>query len=407
MCVPPIPVQAIFIDRDAVREPLAIRIRERAGNVPVEIVDEKTASSLFDRMRISKGKQVLYVTRFRGEPVKPCPATAAPYLCCRYTVINTIQQCPMDCTYCILQTYLDSPVITLRADVDTVFGNIDRLLSSQPDRLIRFGTGELGDSLALDGLTGLSDGFMKFFSGKRNAVLEFKTKTDRIGRLLHLKPKNAVVSWSLNPQLVIGNEEFHTAALSERLDAARKCQEAGYPVGFHFDPVLFFQNWEREYDEVLRLVFEHVDASRIAWISLGTLRFPVPLKEIMQERFPKSRIAFAEMVRGPDGKMRYPRPRRIALYRRIHDFLKAKQQDLFIYFCMEHPSVWDAVTGSHPETNEELDFWFAQSLFKRFPELDISEPRRESYIPSGTTMDGRILRSREALKSGLTSTDGS
>jgi spore photoproduct lyase len=290
----------------------------------------------------------------------------------------------MDCSYCILQGYLESPVVTLFANVDSAFQNIDRFLSEQPDRLFRFGTGELGDSLALDELTGLSECTIGFFSGKRNAILELKTKTNRIIRLIALKPKNTVVSWSLNPQSVIDREEFRSAPLLARLEAARKCQDAGYLLGFHFDPVLFYRGWEEEYKDVVRRIFQHVEGSRIAWISLGTLRFSPALKEIIQKRFPKSRIICEEMIRGLDGKMRYPRPRRIEMFNVLYDLFKANQPELFVYFCMEHPAVWDAVTGSHPESNSELDFWFARSLFERFPELKIPAPKSEAYVSFNT-----------------------
>ncbi|HEX9933888.1 MAG TPA: hypothetical protein VGB38_01725, partial [bacterium] len=259
------------------------------------------------------------------------------------------------------------------------FKQIDGLLLEQPNRLFRFGTGELGDSLAIDALAGLSEPYADFFSKKKNAVMEFKTKTDRVDGLLRFQPKNAVVSWSLNPQSVIATEESGSSSLEDRLRAAARCQEKGYVLGFHFDPICDFKGWEEEYEGVVRQLFEHVDASRIAWISLGTLRFPPSLKGTIEERFPGSRVVYQEMVRGLDGKMRYPRPRRIELYRRLYALLTERRPDLFLYLCMEHPPVWDAVFDRHPESNAELDFWFAQNVYFRFPELNATKPIRDFY----------------------------
>jgi spore photoproduct lyase len=42
----------------------------------------------------------------------------------------------------------------------------------------------------------------------------------------------------MNPQQVIDLDEHGTASLSERLLAARRCQNAGYRLGFHFDPIV-------------------------------------------------------------------------------------------------------------------------------------------------------------------------
>jgi spore photoproduct lyase len=373
-------IQRILIDLRVREEPLTLQVLANRGSIPVEWVDEETAERTIGHISLSQGKRLLYLTRFPGDLVKPCPATSGPYLCCRYTVINQIRQCPMDCTYCILQGYLESPVVTLYADTDSVFIQIDKLLSDQPNRLFRFGTGELGDSLVLDDLTGLSERIVNFFSNRKNAVIELKTKTDQVERLLPLHPKNTVVSWSINPQSVIDREELHSAPLAGRLNAARMCQDREYFLGFHFDPILYYEGWSVEYEDVIRHLFERVDGSRIAWISLGTLRFPPALKDVIQERFPKSRIGSEEMVRGLDGKMRYPRPRRIEMLRRIYGQIMDKRPDLFVYFCMEHPSVWERVAGMHPASNGELDFWFAQNLYFRFSELNATKPVRSDYV---------------------------
>ena len=78
--------------------------------------------------------------------------------------------------------------------------------------------------------------------------------------------------------------------------------------------------------------------------------------------------------------MRYPRPMRTEMYQKIFRWLKEMDPDIFIYFCMEPPAVWEKVMGTCPESNEELDFWFANSLRERFSDLDMDEPRREDYV---------------------------
>jgi spore photoproduct lyase len=285
----------------------------------------------------------------------------------------------MDCTYCILQDYIERPVVTLFVNLRSIFKEVDALLSEQPKRFFRFGTGELSDSLVLDDLTTLSKDYVLYFSGRPNTLIELKTKTDNIQNLQDLTPQNTVIAWSVNPQSLIDSQEFRTSNLEERLKAARLCQDKGYLLGFHFDPIVFFQDWEKQYRKVVDRIFACVEGSRIAWISLGSLRFPPSLKAIVQRRFPKSRIIYEEMIRGLDGKIRYPRPLRSEMYRKIFDWLKEKDPSLFIYICMESPVVWDHVMGTHPLSNAELDFWFARSLYARFPELEMEEPDLKFY----------------------------
>jgi spore photoproduct lyase len=275
----------------------------------------------------------------------------------------------MDCVYCILQNYLDRPVITVHVNLDEILGQAGALLDSNPDRFFRLGTGELTDSLALDPVTEVSRDLLQFFGPKKNALLELKTKTDNVGILLTRPERRAVVSWSVNPPGVIGEEEHLSASLDARLSAAKRCAEAGFLIGFHFDPILYFSGWEKAYDGLVDRMLTETDPRRIAWISLGSLRFPPALKNVIEGRFPKSRITAAEMIRGLDGKMRYPKPLRVEMYRRIFARIREKSDGVFVYFCMESPDVWERVMGQAPGSNGELDGWFTESLKNRFQEL--------------------------------------
>ncbi|MBN1779835.1 hypothetical protein JW948_01795 [bacterium] len=379
-------IDRIVVHPEARSCALTERILSNRGDIPFTVADSVKPHSL------REGKRTLFLTQHSGQRVKPCPATASPYLCCQYTVIHSCMQCPMDCTYCVLQDYLESPVIELNVRTDIIFGQIEAMLADQPHRFFRFGTGELGDSLALDALTGLSGDFIDFFSGRRNALIELKTKSVQIGHLLQHDPGHTVISWSVNPESVIRAQEMHAPSLQARLDAARQCQETGYMLGFHFDPVLYFEDCVVQYRDVVRRIFGSVDSNRIAWISLGSLRFPPSLKSVIQTRFPGSRIVYEEMIRGLDGKLRYPRPMRMELYSALHHEIQKADPDVFVYFCMELPRVWERVTGRSPAGNAELDLWFARSLHERFgSELNMEQPRSDAYTPDKPPFSDRTF----------------
>jgi len=376
------PVDRILLDPAAENHDMTARILGKLGDVPVCTVRPETLEKEIGPMPIHRGKRILYLSVHPGDMVKPCPGTGSPYLCCRYTVINQTTQCPMDCTYCVLQTYLEHPFITIFVNTGDVFDAIDRLLEKQPERLFRFGTGELGDSLALDPVTGFSADLLGYFSGKRNCIIELKTKTDQVETVIAHPVSHAVISWSVNPPDLIAGQEFHTASLNERLDASALCQDHGFLTGYHFDPIIFTEGWEKMYEAVVDAIFSRVDGSRIAWISLGSLRFPPSMKYHLQKRFPAGMIGFQEMVRGMDGKFRYPRPLRTAMFRRIYRRIREHDAGVFVYFCMEPPWVWRQVTGDAPASNSDLDYRFARSLARRFGHLNLDAPSREAYRPA-------------------------
>ncbi|MDO9547565.1 MAG: DNA photolyase [Candidatus Marinimicrobia bacterium] len=332
-------------------------------------------------------KTILLLTRSQGDIVKGCPGTDKSYLCCNYQVINQTQNCPMHCSYCILQFYLNQPATVLYTNYDDIFVELKQKITRQPKRFFRIGTGELGDSLAIDGTILFAEQAIRVFAEMPNTLLELKSKTADIDDLLHLEHNgHTVLAWSLNPQEIIHQNELKTAQLIPRLAAAQKAVEAGYLLAFHFDPILFHSNWEKLYSELIDELYMHVDPERIAWISLGSLRFPPSMKEKIIERYPNTIIPFAEMVRGTDGKLRYARPLRLPMYKLIYEKLSTIPSAPFIYFCMESPLIWKEVFGKAPDSNSHLDFMFADSLFRRFPGLMPEKPQRIHY-DNGFSLD--------------------
>jgi spore photoproduct lyase len=340
----------IIVDPSVRDERLTRRVLDRCPGVPVEEPD--TADWPDD---LQRGKNTLFITRNRGEFVKPCPATPR-YLCCDYRILDFCGHCAMDCTYCVLQSYLASPVLTLYANLDSMQERLRGFFRENRQGRFRIGTGEFTDSLVLEHLTGFHAEIIPFFREEKRAVLEIKTKTDNIEDLLSVDPGGKViVAWSLNPPDVTRTEEFRVANLEERLEAARRCQEAGYVLAFHFDPVIRFPGWEEAYSAVVRRLFETVDPNRVAYISLGCIRFMPALKPVVEERFPHTNILYEEFIRGEDGKMRYLKPVRIEMYRRMVSWIRRRAPNVVVYFCMERRDVWERVFGFSPRDREELN----------------------------------------------------
>lgn len=376
----PFPViDHIYLDRNAARAPLARRILRKLRGIPVTKVADKNAFLRdIGKTPLSAGKRALWLTNFKGPFLKPCPATGTDYLCCEYRTLNEQTHCPLDCTYCILQNYLNVPVITVYVNTGGIPREIDRLIRSEPRRLFRMGTGELTDSLALDPLTRFNEDLIRRVLG-RKMILEIKTKTDLTGHLPLIPRGNVLVSWSLNPDAFIRTEEHKAAPLEARLEAARKVLKKGYRLGFHFDPLLMLPGWQKEYAGLLEKLTAALPEKEVMWISLGSLRYPPALKKTIEERFPKTKITSSESVKGLDGKIRYFRPERVRLYRHICAGIRRRWKNVFIYFCMENKPVWRDVMGFAPETNAHLDFLFHQSIAKRFPDLDLPAAELKNY----------------------------
>jgi spore photoproduct lyase len=356
----------IVVERDARRDPLARRVLDFYPGVPVEEVEraeELLAEPTAGPDPFGAGKRTLLLARFRGTFVKPCPGTAE-MLCCRYVVLSPIVNCPLECTYCVLQSYVNRPAITVHTNVEECLSQLDSYLAAvAPGGLVRLGTGELADSLALEEPTGWAERLVHDVAGRTNAVLELKTKTALVEPLLGLDHGGrTIVAWSLNPEGIVRREELKTVSLDSRLDAASRIQAAGYLVAFHFDPLIHYPGWEADYRALVDRLARAVDSRRVAWISLGGLRFMPGLKPVIKARFPKSRLPGGEFVLGQDKKLRYLAPLRASMYRAITGWLKEWDEELLIYLCMERGSLWESALGERPSDRAAVEQQFRSRL---------------------------------------------
>ncbi len=349
--------EKILVQEESWNDPATKQILGRLPGVPVSTIADP--DSIIPELKSSSdphttGKKTLILTRQRGRFMKECPGSGAE-ICCNYYVINYALNCHLECTYCILQSYLDNPALMLFTNLDHLVGEIREKLVQAPDRHFRIGTGETADSLALDDITHCSRVLVPFFGSLANGTLELKTKSDRIANLRDLEHRgHTVVSWSVNSKRICRTEELKTATFEERLVAAAKCQSWGYKVGFHFDPVICYDGWEEDYQEAVYEVFRAVDPKGIAWVSLGALRFTPHLREIVRRRFPKSQIPYGEFVPGHHGKLRYFRPIREELYSKMRAWIREAAPEVFVYLCMENRAAWERSCGDAPRDTAHL-----------------------------------------------------
>ena len=126
-------------------------------------------------VRTGPGETVLYLKRYLGKFLRFCPGTRY-YHCCGYRIIHIGENCPLSCSYCILNAYFQDRVLKVWANQDDLFRELDAEFSANPKRRYRTGTGEFTDSLALEALTGYSRDLISFLSNHENVCLELKSK---------------------------------------------------------------------------------------------------------------------------------------------------------------------------------------------------------------------------------------
>ena len=356
--------EILLLEEGVEEYPLAQEVLSRLPDIPrqkfqdISMLTQQMKSSQYDVF--GEGKKRLAVSRFKGSFLKKCPGISPGMVCCNYYVVNLAKNCIYDCSYCFLQDFLgNNPMQVAYVNVEDLLGELEEVFTQYPDRNFRVGTGELTDSLALDAIVPYTAYLLPFFNQQSNAVLELKTKSDQIANLLdHSDPTNIIVSWSLNPQTVIDQEEKGTPSLAQRLESAKACLDKGYRIGFHFDPIVLIPGWEDAYQQLVNILCDSLPIAKVEWVSLGSFRYRPSLKSIIKNRHPQTHLFTSEHLPSKDGKFRYLRPLRNHAYKTIRGYLKSRLEELNIYICMETQEIWEGVTGKTPRSDEKLDQFF-------------------------------------------------
>ena len=345
-------IKRVMMENGADSYPLTKRILAKLNGTPVEEMEDEHLIRYCDPFE--PGKDVLELMVYKGSFLKPCPGTKE-YICCKYQILNIATNCPLDCSYCILQAYFNQPHLRVFVNIEEGLKSVLKIIDENPDEIFRVGTGEFTDSLALDPIVGWAEMLIPQFSKRKNAILELKTKTDHIkGAISSPYRDRIVLSWSLNSSFISSREEHGAVSIKKRLEAARICQSEGFVIGFHFDPMIIHDNWQEGYLETIELMDRYIDPSRIIWISLGSFRYMPSLKDIIIRRHKTSRVLSGEFIKGLDGKMRYFKPLRIELYSYMFEKLNEWHPDLGIYLCMESDDVWKSSFGWSPGSSDGL-----------------------------------------------------
>ncbi len=366
--------EKIYISPESENSEVALRVRALYPSEIIYSIDESTQVEALEKKgsmnaeEFNASKKTLWLTTFKGQFFKRCPgATQKKALtCCNYHVLNLGSQCNMNCSYCYLQSYLNSRATKIFTNIDQALNELREMATLHPDQPFRVGTGEVIDSLSLDHLTLYSRKLITFFNEFPKWTLEFKTKSALVEQFLDLPHAgNIVVSWSINPPYVIDREEHGTARFHERLEAARLCRDRGFKVAFHIDPMIWHTDWKENYSYLAEELNRNFSPENVHVISLGTLRFQPEQRHMMRERFGlNSMVTSAEMFPSEGQKLRYDAAIRTEMFQFMIQKMKSLNTKWNIFLCMETPETWIQSFEKIPMQIPEL-----RSLFKPLPNV--------------------------------------
>lgn len=212
--------------------------------------------------------------------------------------------CLYDCRYCFLQGMYRSAHYILFVDYEGFLNEIDQTIAQTNERAW-FCSGYDCDSLALEPVTRFVDYFIPAFAARPDAELELRTKSTQIRSLLEKEAiPNVITAFSFTPAAIAQQLEHRAPAIEKRLDAAVKLQQAGWPVGLRFDPLIHHPDFRTLYTELFDQIFSRLDVTAIHSVSLGVFRLPKNYFKTLHRLYPDERL-FAAPLEEHKGMVSY------------------------------------------------------------------------------------------------------
>ncbi|MDP4146202.1 MAG: spore photoproduct lyase [Bacillota bacterium] len=325
-----------YIDPRSEKYPLGKTIVENLQRLNVPIINSKKVQieGKSPGENYAKAKRTIYITVNGEKKLKSCKPSA------NYQFALS-SSCPGSCEYCYLQTTQgEKPFMKIFVNIEDILNVIQQHIEDNSPNVTEFECGSITDPIALEHLTGSLKRCIEFFSNSKNGRLRVITKFDNVDSFLDINHnKHTKFRFSINTPYVIDKFEHNTSSFQERVEAARKISEAGYPLGFIIAPIMLYDNWKNDYKTLMATLKSEISNYKDT-ISFELIqhRFTATAKDLILTRFPNTKLDLNEENRqlkwGPYGKFKYVYPKEKSL--EIKNYITELINDSFSNSIIEY-----------------------------------------------------------------------
>ena len=204
---------------------------------------------------------------------------------------SSIINCVYDCEYCYLQGVYSSGNIVIFVDIEKVFEEVEELYNKLKTLYlcVSYDT----DLLAIENICGFSEKWYYFIEDKKDLKIELRTKSGNIDKFLNLKPlNNFIIAFTLSPENIALRNEKYTASFKNRVNAIKELQEKGWKVRICIDPLIYSDNFEKNYSQMIEYLFNEIDKEKVIDISIGVFRISKEYLKKMRNQNQNSEILY-------------------------------------------------------------------------------------------------------------------
>ena len=183
------------------------------------------------------------------------------------------------------------------------------------------------------------------FAELKDRYIILFTKSANVDFLLPLNHKgHTIMLWTLSTHTASRQIEPRAGTMEERIEAARKCQEAGYPVRFKFKPFVPIKNWRAETTETLEMLFDNVRPDNVCIGPLHAIGGEGKIGPRLERVFGRDLIDedFINTYQDPEDEWRiFPFELRKEICRFFISECKRLSPSTPASFCSETIQMWD------------------------------------------------------------------
>jgi len=222
-------------------EDMGIETLKIASHNRVTGIPGKTATEAY-----REGKKTLVIGVRKEKEFQTCKPSA-------HYQLPLVTGCSGMCEYCYLATNLGKkPYTRVYVNVDEVLAHAKQYMVARSPEITLFEGAAVSDPIPVERYTGSLKKTIEFFSRETLGRFRFVTKFTDIDSLLNIDHRqHTTIRFSINSQKIIEKYEHGTPSVGERIAAARKIFQSGYPLGFLIAPILYYEGWKKDYEQVL------------------------------------------------------------------------------------------------------------------------------------------------------------
>ena len=300
-------IDQIYIEEALLDHPRALAIMQKFPDATV--TECARYGEIFNRraqnFRLQKISPALILAEKFSGHVLPSPPEYAIGGDLNYYFSHMLN-CVYDCRYCFLQGMYQSAHYVVFVNYEDFIQAIVDKIRAAGDASAHFFSGYDCDSLALDPVTGFVKEFLPLFRDHPQALLELRTKSTQIRSLLDLEPiPNCIVAHSFTPAEVAEAIEYKAPPVSKRLQALQRLQARGWRIGLRFDPLIYQEGVNEQYERLFAQVFNAIDTALLHSVSLGSFRLPGSFYRSLARLYPDEVLFASPLEETGDGMVTY------------------------------------------------------------------------------------------------------